>query len=72
MEPVTVMITGSGAPGAPGVIKSLRDNGERSIRVIGADASSEAVGFKLADARCKLPKHQTLLTLCLKSPRRKK
>nr|WP_308545082.1 ATP-grasp domain-containing protein [uncultured Lachnoclostridium sp.] len=55
MEPVTVMITGSGAPGAPGVIKSLRDNGERSIRVIGADASSEAVGFKLADARCKLP-----------------
>lgn len=55
MEPVTVMITGAGAPGAPGVIKSLRENGERSIRVVGADAKSEAVGYQLADARCQLP-----------------
>ncbi len=55
MEPVTVLITGAGAPGAPGVIKSLRDNGERSIRVVGADASSEAVGFKLVDAGCQIP-----------------
>ena len=56
MEPVTVMITGAGAPGAPGVIKSLRDNGERSIRVVGADASGEAVGFQLADVGCQIPK----------------
>lgn len=55
MKPVTVMITGAGAPGAPGVIKSLRDNGERSIRVVGADASSEAVGYKLADVGCRIP-----------------
>lgn len=55
MKPVTVMITGAGAPGAPGVIKSLWYNGERSIRVIGADASGEAVGLKLADASCQIP-----------------
>ncbi|TAH69108.1 MAG: ATP-grasp domain-containing protein [Anaerolineaceae bacterium] len=56
MESITVLITGAGAPGAPGVIKSLRDNGERSIRVVGVDASKEAVGFKLVDAGCQIPK----------------
>lgn len=55
MEAITVIITGAGAPGAPGVIKSLRDNGERDIRVVGVDASSEAVGFKLADAGYQIP-----------------
>ena len=55
MDAVTVIITGAGAPGAPGVIKSLRDNGERSIRVVGVDASSEAVGFRLADAGYQIP-----------------
>ncbi len=55
MKPVTVMITGAGAPGAPGVINSLRDNGERFIRVVGVDASSEAVGFQLADASDQIP-----------------
>lgn len=49
------MITGAGAPGAPGVIKSLKNNGERDIRVIGADASGETVGFLLADAGHRIP-----------------
>ena len=55
MKPVTVMITGAGAPGAPGVIQSLRDNKERSIRVVAADASNEAVGYKLADIGYQIP-----------------
>lgn len=55
MKPVTVIITGAGAPGAPGVIKSLRENGERSIRVVGVDASKEAVGFMLADEGYQIP-----------------
>ena len=55
MVPITVIVTGAGSPGAPGVIKSLRENGERPIRVIGADASGEAVGFLLADAGYKVP-----------------
>jgi carbamoyl-phosphate synthase large subunit len=55
VEAITVIITGAGAPGAPGVIKSLRENGERSIRVVGVDASSEAVGFRLADTGYQIP-----------------
>lgn len=55
MKTVTVIITGAGAPGAPGVIKSLRANGERDLRVVGVDASNEAVGFKIADAGHQIP-----------------
>lgn len=55
VDSITVIITGAGAPGAPGVIKSLRENGERFIRVVGADASSEAVGFRLADEGYQIP-----------------
>lgn len=56
VKPITVIITGAGAPGAPGVIKSLRENNERCVRVVGADASDEAVGFLLADAGYQIPK----------------
>jgi carbamoyl-phosphate synthase large subunit len=38
MKTITVIITGAGAPGAPGVIKSLRENGKRPIRIVGVDA----------------------------------
>lgn len=55
MKDITVIITGAGAPGAPGVIKSLIENGERSIRVVGVDASSEAVGFRLVDKGYQIP-----------------
>jgi carbamoyl-phosphate synthase large subunit len=55
MQAITVMLTGAGAPGAPGVIKSLRDNGERQIRLVGVDACSEAVGFKLTEASYQIP-----------------
>jgi carbamoyl-phosphate synthase large subunit len=55
MKTITVIITGAGAPGAPGVIKSLRENGKRPIRIVGVDASSEAVGFRLADAGYQIP-----------------
>lgn len=55
MKPVTVIVTGAGAPGAPGVIKSLRENGERPIRIVAADASEEAVGYLLSDAAHQIP-----------------
>ena len=38
---ITVMITGAGAPGAPGIIKSLRHNGEREIEIIGVDVDDQ-------------------------------
>ena len=37
MRDITVLMTGCGAPGAPGIIKGFRNNGERSIRLIGVD-----------------------------------
>jgi carbamoyl-phosphate synthase large subunit len=55
VKPITVIVTGAGAPGAPGIIKSLRENGERCIRVVGVDASGEAAGFILADAGYRIP-----------------
>ena len=46
---ITVMVTAAGAPGAPGIIKSLRINGERDIKLIGTDMNKDAVGFFMVD-----------------------
>ena len=45
MKELTIIITGAGAPGAPGIIKCLRNNGERSVRIIGVDVK-EKVGTR--------------------------
>jgi len=56
IEPITVMITGAGAPGAPGIIKSLRLNGEREIRIVGVDCNiKESVGLGLVDKVYQVP-----------------
>lgn len=49
MDNITVLITGAGAPGAPGIIKSLRMVTERDIRIIGVDMASESSGFAMVD-----------------------
>jgi len=49
MDNITVLITGAGAPGAPGIIKSLRMIKERKIRIIGVDMDSESSGFAMVD-----------------------
>ncbi|RLG34479.1 hypothetical protein DRN97_02360, partial [Methanosarcinales archaeon] len=49
MDNITVLITGAGAPGAPGIIKSLRMVTERDIRIIGVDMVSESSGFAMVD-----------------------
>ncbi len=49
MKDITVLITGAGAPGAPGIIKSLRLVKERKIKIIGVDMRKDAVGSVLAD-----------------------
>src|SRR5574341_732293 len=46
---INVIVTACGAPGAPGIIKSLRLNGERDIRIIGTDMNPDAVGFYMVD-----------------------
>jgi len=50
MDNITVLITGAGAPGAPGIIKSLRKVKERKIRIIGVDMDSESSGFAIVDS----------------------
>jgi biotin carboxylase len=50
MKAVTVLLTGMGAPGAPGVIKCLRKNGEREIRIVGVDMNENAGARSMADA----------------------
>lgn len=55
MREICVLLTGCGAPGAPGIIKCLRKNGERSIRIIGVDINENAGGRSLVDAFYRIP-----------------
>ena len=52
---LTVLMTGAGAPGAAGIIRSLRATDERSIHIVGVDMDSEAYGFALADQYATVP-----------------
>jgi carbamoyl-phosphate synthase large subunit len=46
----TVMLSAAGAPGAARLIRALRENGEREVRVVGTDMSERAIGKHLCDA----------------------
>jgi carbamoyl-phosphate synthase large subunit len=37
MKDITVLMTGAGAPGAPGIISCYRNNAERKIKIVGVD-----------------------------------
>jgi carbamoyl-phosphate synthase large subunit len=50
MKPITVMVTASGAPGTAALLRALRENGEREVRLVGTDMSERAVGRHLCDA----------------------
>ncbi len=50
MKPITVMVTASGAPGTAALLRSLRENGERELRLVGTDMSERSVGRHLCDA----------------------
>ncbi|WP_096388804.1 ATP-grasp domain-containing protein [Halopenitus persicus] len=52
---LTVLMTGAGAPGASGIIESLRLTDERSFRIVGVDTNPEAYGFALVDAGHTVP-----------------
>lgn len=56
LKSIKVFITGAGAPGAPGIIKSLRKVSEREITIIGGDASpGNSVGAGLLDKVYQIP-----------------
>jgi carbamoyl-phosphate synthase large subunit len=50
VKPITVMVTASGAPGTAALLRALRENGERDVRLVGTDMSKRAVGRHLCDA----------------------
>lgn len=49
MNSITVMLTGCGAPGAPGIISCLRKVRERKIRIIGIDMNPNAGARGMVD-----------------------
>ena len=44
------MVTASGAPGTAALLRGLRENGEREVRLVGTDMSERSVGRHLCDA----------------------
>ena len=50
MKAVTVLVTASGAPGTAALLRALRMNGERSVRLVGTDMSPQAIGRHFCDS----------------------
>ena len=50
MKPITVVVTASGAPGTAALLRGLRENGEREVRLVGTDMSERSIGRHLCDA----------------------
>ncbi len=46
----TVLVTAAGAPGTAALLRGLRENGERDVRLVGADMSERSIGRHLCDA----------------------
>ena len=47
LEPLTILITAVGCPGAPALLHSLRENGEREVRLVGVDMNERSIGRHL-------------------------
>jgi carbamoyl-phosphate synthase large subunit len=50
VKELTVLVSASGAPGTAALLRALRANGERAVRLVGTDMSELAVGRHLCDA----------------------
>jgi carbamoyl-phosphate synthase large subunit len=46
----TILVTACGAPGAARLLRALRENGERDVRLVGVDMNDRAIGRHLCDA----------------------
>jgi carbamoyl-phosphate synthase large subunit len=47
---LTILVSASGAPGTAALLRALRENGERPVRLVGTDMSERSVGRHLCDA----------------------
>jgi carbamoyl-phosphate synthase large subunit len=50
VKDATVLVSASGAPGTAALLRALRENGERRVRLIGTDISERSIGRHLCDA----------------------
>ncbi|HET7046221.1 MAG TPA: ATP-grasp domain-containing protein [Gaiellaceae bacterium] len=50
MRPLTILVSASGAPGTAALLRGLRSNGEREVRLVGTDMSERSIGRHLCDA----------------------
>ena len=55
LSSLTLLVTASGAPGTAALLRSLRENGEREIRLVGSDMNEQSVGRFLCDAFAVVP-----------------
>src|SRR5207302_4128127 len=49
-RPLTVLVSASGAPGTAALLRALRENGEREVRLIGTDMEERSIGRHLCDS----------------------
>ena len=43
-EPLTILVTAVGSPGSAALLRALKENGERPVRLVGTDLREENVG----------------------------
>jgi len=55
VKQTTILVSASGAPGTAALVRSLRENGERPVRIVGTDMSDRAIGRHLCDAFHRVP-----------------
>src|ERR1035437_7367529 len=55
LEPTTILVTAVGCPGAVALLRSLRENGEREVRLVGVDTNEQAVGRHFCDVFATVP-----------------
>ena len=55
MAVLTILVTAAGAPGTAALLRSLRQNGEQEVRLVGCDMNERAVGRFLCDAFAVVP-----------------
>jgi carbamoyl-phosphate synthase large subunit len=49
VKPITVLVSAAGAPGTAALLRALRENGERDVRLVGTDMSERSIGRHLCD-----------------------
>jgi carbamoyl-phosphate synthase large subunit len=50
VRPITILVSASGAPGTAALLRGLRENGEREVRLVGTDMSERSIGRHRCDA----------------------